>query len=162
MTHLYDFALPALRGGDIPLASFRGRPVLVVNTACGCGFTPQLGGLELLYQSYREDGLVVLGVPSNDFAGQEPGGPEEIAEFCTVNYGVDFPMAAKQHVRGDHAHPLFAWLAQEGGFLARPRWNFYKYLIGRDGRLEHWFSSLTRPSAGRLGRAITAALARAA
>lgn len=96
----------------------------------------------------------MLGVPSNDFAGQEPGSAEEITTFCELNYSVDFPMTAKVHVRGPEAHPLFRWLAAEGGFWAKPRWNFYKYLIDRDGRLKTWFGSITTPQSNKLGRAV--------
>ncbi len=150
----FDFEFEALRGGDLSLAKFAGRPMLVVNTASKCGFTPQYQGLVELWKQHRESGLVVLGVPSNDFAGQEPGSAEEITTFCELNYSVDFPMTAKVHVRGPEAHPLFRWLAAEGGFWAKPRWNFYKYLIDRDGRLKTWFGSITTPQSNKLGRAV--------
>jgi glutathione peroxidase len=155
----YDFSFEALRGGALPLAKFKGRPLLIVNTASRCGFTPQYEGLRELWQRHRDAGLVVLGVPSNDFAAQEPGSGEEIASFCEVNYGIDFPMAAKVSVRGAKAHPLFRWLAAERGFLSLPRWNFYKYLIGRDGHLATWFASITKPDSPRLAQAIAAAIA---
>ena len=155
----HDFAFEDIdETGELRLADFAGRPVLVVNTASRCGFTPQLGPLEALWQRHRDAGLVVLGVPSNDFGGQEPGSPQEITAFCEINYGVDFPMTEKVHVRGSGAHPLFRWLAEEGGYLSRPRWNFYKYLIGPDGRLRRWFSSLTAPGAPRFERAVAALL----
>jgi glutathione peroxidase len=154
----FDFEFKSLKGEALPLGQFAGRPMLIVNTASKCGFTPQYAGLEALWQRHRAAGLVVLGVPSNDFANQEPGDSGEIASFCAINYGVDFPMTAKVHVRGPEAHPLFRWLAAEGGFLARPRWNFYKYAIGRDGRLASWFSSLTKPDAPKLDRAVEALL----
>jgi glutathione peroxidase len=154
-----DFELEALRGGKLALKDYAGKPMVIVNTASKCGFTPQYRGLEELWRKHRDAGLMVVGVPSNDFAGQEPGSSEEIATFCTANYSVDFPLAAKVHVRGPEAHPLFRWLADQGGFFARPRWNFYKYLIGRDGRLRDWFSSLTPPGSRRFGKAVEALMA---
>lgn len=152
MTTLYDFHLPALEGGDIDLSQWRGRPVLIVNTASECGFTPQYEGLQHLWRTMGAlpDGLVILGVPSNDFGEQEPGDSAQIKQFCQRRYGVSFPLAARSHVRGPHAIPLFKWLAQEGGFFSRPRWNFYKYLIDRDGKLHRWFTPLTRPDSSRL------------
>jgi glutathione peroxidase len=150
----FDFSLQNLKGGELKLNAFAGKPLLIVNTASKCGFTPQYAGLEEIWKAHKKDGLVVLGVPSNDFAGQEPGSEKEIAAFCETNYGVDFPMAAKVHVSGSKAHPLFKFLASEGGFLAAPRWNFYKYLIGRDGHLKEWFSSLTSPTSDRFKRAV--------
>ena len=155
----FDFTLNSLSGAPLPLRAYAGRPLLVVNTASRCGFTPQYAGLQALWAEHRGRGLTVLGVPSNDFGGQEPGTAEEIGQFCAVNYGVDFPMAAKVPVRGAGAHPLFRWLGQQGGLLARPRWNFYKYLVGADGRLAAWFGSTTPPGSRRLRAAIDRALA---
>ena len=152
----FDFSFRALDGTPLPLRNFAGRPLLVVNTASKCGFTPQYEGLEDIATRFRGRGLVVLGVPSNDFAGQEPGTPEDIAAFCASNYHIDFPLTEKVHVRGPEVDPLFRWLAAEGGFLSRPRWNFYKYLIGRDGGLKRWFTSLTRPDSAKFVRAIEA------
>ena len=154
----FAFTLDALEGGTLPLQAYAGRPLLIVNTASRCGFTPQYAGLQRLWTDYGGRGLVVLGVPSNDFGAQEPGSSDEIAGFCERNYGVDFPMAAKIAVRGPGAHPLFQWLAAQGGLFARPRWNFYKYLIGHDGQLAAWFTSVTPPDATRLRRAIDKAL----
>jgi glutathione peroxidase len=150
--------LPALSGGTIDPDSLRGQVVLVVNTASKCGFTPQYAGLEALWQEFRGRGLVVLGVPSNDFGGQEPAGETEIASFCAVNYGVDFPLLAKQTVSGAKAHPLYRWAAERTGPLGVPRWNFHKLLITRDGRLLDWFSSITAPESDRLRSAIDRAL----
>lgn len=150
----FDFSLQKLKGGELKLNAFAGKPLLIVNTASKCGFTPQYAGLEEIWKAHKKDGLVVLGVPSNDFAGQEPGSEKDIAAFCETNYGVDFPMAAKVHVSGSKAHPLFKFLASEGGFLAAPRWNFYKYLVGRDGHLKEWFSSFTSPTSDRFKRAV--------
>ena len=151
--------LPAIGGGQLDPASFRDRVVLVVNTASQCGFTPQYQGLEALWRDYRGRGLVVLGVPSNDFGAQEPGSNSEVASFCEINYGVDFPLLQKQVVTGDAAHPLYRWAAERTGPLGVPRWNFHKLLIGRDGRLADWFSTVTAPDAARLRAAIDKALA---
>ncbi len=150
----YDFTLNSLQGETMPLRRFAGRPLLIVNTASKCGFTPQYGGLQALWSRYEPDGLAVIGVPSNDFGGQEPGGADEIGAFCSRNYGVSFPMTEKLHVRGPETHPLFGWLGQEGGMLSRPRWNFFKYVIGRDGRLAGWFSSITAPGSARVQKAL--------
>jgi len=151
--------LPAIAGGRIEADALKGKVVLVVNTASKCGFTPQYQGLETLWREYRGRGLVVLGVPSNDFGAQEPGTNGDVANFCEVNYGVDFPLLEKQVVSGAEAHPFYRWAAQRTGPLGVPRWNFHKILVGRDGRLVDWFASTTAPDAGRLRTAIDKALA---
>ncbi|SEH27152.1 glutathione peroxidase [Magnetospirillum fulvum] len=150
--------LPAIDGGAIDPASLTGKVVLVVNTASKCGFTPQYAGLEALWREYRDRGLVVLGVPSNDFGSQEPGNDAEVASFCEINYGVDFPLLSKQTVSGSNAHPFYRWAAERTGPLGVPRWNFHKILIARDGRLLDWYSSVTGPDSGRLRSAIERAL----
>ena len=155
---LYEFELDTLAGGKLALRQFEGRPLLLVNTASKCGFTPQYEGLQALWSLYGPRGLTVIGAPCNDFGNQEPLGSENIRSFCAANYGVSFPMTAKLHVRGSRIHPLFAWLGAEGGVLSRPRWNFYKYLIGADGRLQTWFTSVTTPMSGRLRSAVERAL----
>ena len=147
MTSLSDFTATAIDGTEQPLADFEGKAVLVVNTASKCGFTPQYEGLEELYRRYGDDGLVVLGFPCDQFAHQEPGGEAEIAEFCQLNYGVSFPMFAKVDVNGKNAHPRFAWLRKERSGLAgdRIKWNFTKFLIGRDGKPVKRYASATKP-----------------
>lgn len=150
----YDFEFTSLKGKPMPLSEYAGKPIIIVNTASKCGFTPQYKGLEEVWQRHKADGLVMLGVPSNDFAGQEPGDSMEIAEFCEINFGVDFPLTEKVHVKGAEAHPLFNWLGEQGGFLSRPRWNFYKYFIGRDGKLNDWFASVTTPDSAKFSRAV--------
>jgi glutathione peroxidase len=157
---VFDFILTTLRGEEFPLADLKGRPLLIVNTASKCGFTPQYAGLQALSVKWGklDGGLVVIGVPSNDFGNQEPGEAEAIGEFCEHNYGVTFPVMAKAHVRGQDADPLFRWLGQESGFLGKPRWNFYKYLIGRDGQLVKWFPCTTAPNSAKLDRAIEAVM----
>jgi glutathione peroxidase len=145
MMTAHDFEFAGLAGGRLALGDWRGRPVLVVNTASECGFTPQYAGLEKLWQRYRDRGLVVVGVPSNDFGAQEPGDESAIGAFCRKNYGVDFPMTAKQTVIGGAAHPFYRWVVEEAGEAAAPRWNFHKYLIGRDGELAALFASKVAP-----------------
>ena len=153
----YDFSFRAIDGGALPLEQWRGKPVLVVNTASECGYTPQYSGLEKLWQRYRDRGFVLLGVPSNDFGAQEPGSEAAIQQFCTRNYGVDFPLAAKETVSGANAHPFYRWVAQAGG---APRWNFHKYLIARDGSLAEAWPSRVAPEDRAIAGAIEAALAR--
>jgi glutathione peroxidase len=148
-----------LMGGIIDLSAYRGQVVLVVNTASQCGFTGQYAGLERLWQSRRRDGLVIVGVPSNDFGGQEPGSAGEIKRFCELNYGVSFPMAAKAVVRGPDAHPFYVRAAATLGAAAVPGWNFHKILIGKDGRPVAAFASSVTPNARELTRAINTALA---
>jgi glutathione peroxidase len=143
----WSFAFSTLEGQPLPLSQFRGQAVLVVNTASQCGFTPQYAGLQSLHRKYRDRGLRVLGVPSNDFGAQEPGNAAEIRHFCESQYGVDFTLTEKVRVTGEEAHPFFQWAAQQMGPLAQPRWNFHKYLIAPDGRLVDWFSSATEPEA---------------
>jgi glutathione peroxidase len=151
-------SLDALDGGPLLTADYKGRVVLLVNTASRCGFTGQYRGLEALWRRYKDRDFVVLGVPSNDFGGQEPGNAEEIKRFCEATFGITFPLAAKQVVCGRAAHPLYRWAASQTGTLGTPGWNFHKILIGRDGRIIDWFSALSG-SGRRLDRAIEAALA---
>jgi glutathione peroxidase len=142
----HGFAFVALDGGALPLSAWRGRPILVVNTASYCGYTPQYAELEALWRRYRARGLVVLGVPSNDFGEQEPGGEAEIAAFCRGRYGVDFPLAQKTRVIGAEAHPFYRWIAANLGEAGAPRWNFHKYLIGPDGELVGAWPSQVSPT----------------
>lgn len=147
----YDYSFTTLTGGEpLPLAQFKGKVLLVVNTASKCGFTGQYAALEALYTRFKDKGLVVIGVPSNDFGAQEPGGSEEIASFCKLNYGVSFPMTGKEAVSGDKAHPFYVWAKGALGFGTAPKWNFHKYLIDRNGRLIDYFNSTTAPDAARL------------
>lgn len=157
----YDVSFKAIDSTPLPFAAFRGKVVLVVNTASFCGFTKQYNGLEALYQSYRDRGLVVLGVPSNDFGAQEPGTNSEIAEFCQGAFNVTFPLTEKVDVKGPGAHPFYAWAAATLGEAATPRWNFHKYLVGRDGRLITSFGTSVEPGAPSVVKAIEAALAAA-
>ena len=154
----FDFSFPAIDGGTIDLKDYQGRTLLIVNTASQCGFTPQYDGLQALHEAYGDKGLVVIGVPSNDFGKQETGTAEEIAEFCEVNFGISFAMADKVKVKGDEAHPFYQWAKSQTGFAGRPRWNFHKYLIGADGSVIDWFSSMTAPDSDKLKQAIEGAL----
>jgi glutathione peroxidase len=156
----YQFEFVGLDGGTLPLAAWRGRPVLVVNTASHCGYTPQYRDLEALWQRYREDRLIVLGVPSNDFGQQEPGTAVEIRQFCDANYQVDFPLAEKNRVIGPAAHPFYRWVAATLGEAGTPRWNFHKYLIGPDGQLAGAWPAQIRPSDPAITTEIEGALAK--
>ena len=138
MSTVYDFEAQTIDGKVVPLRQFEGRVLLIVNTASQCGFTPQFKGLQLLWEQYGERGLTVLGFPSNEFGGQDPGSNDEIATFCEMNFGVSFPMMAKVEVNGAQAHPLYRWLkAEKPGMLGSEgiKWNFTKFLVGRDGRV---------------------------
>jgi len=158
MATAHDFEFHAIDGGPLPLVQFKGKPILVVNTASKCGFTRQYAGLEALWSQYKDHGLVVLGVPANNFFGQEPGTDSQIAHFCSLTYGVDFPMTAKTDVVGRRAHPFYQWVKGALGKGGKPRWNFHKILIGKEGQPIAGFGSRTEPSAPELIRAIEAAL----
>ena len=148
MTTVYDFSAHTLTGKPRKMSDFKGSVLLVVNTASKCGFTPQYAGLEALYKKYKDKGLVVLGFPSNQFGEQEPGPESEIAEFCEVNYGVTFPMFAKVDVNGAGAHPLFKYLtSSKKGLLGSQaiKWNFTKFLVGRDGTVLERYAPTTKP-----------------
>jgi glutathione peroxidase len=152
---VFDFTLLRLEGGDMPLAEFRGRALMVVNTASFCGFTPQYAALQRLHDRFEARGFAVIGVPSNDFR-QESTDNARIRQFCDTMFGITFPMAALTRVRGPEAHPLFAWLARSAG--GPPRWNFHKFLVARDGRSVRAFPTATEPEAPVLVRAVEAAL----
>ena len=152
------FSFPALTGNEIRLADYAKSPVLVVNTASQCGYTPQYTGLQQLWTEFHERGLTIIGVPSNDFGGQEPGGMAEIADTAQHQYGVTFPMAAKSVVLGPKAHPFYKWAA-DARPKETPRWNFHKYLIGRDGYIADVFASTVEPTDTKVKTAIARALA---
>ena len=149
----YAFSFNSLKGEAINLADHAGKPLLIVNTASLCGFTPQYAGLQELWTKFGERGLVVIGVPSNDFGGQEPGGAKEISETAHHQYGVSFPITAKADVRGPNAHPFYKWAAAERP-KDLPRWNFHKYLVGRDGHIAAVFSQQIEPTDARVIAAI--------
>ena len=144
---VYDFSLKTIDGQSLPLASYKGKALLVVNTASQCGFTPQYTGLEELYQELAEKNFTIVGFPCNQFGAQEPGSAAEIQSFCTLNYGVTFPLSAKIEVIGTHRHPLYAWLtAKENGFPGDIGWNFEKFLIDRSGRVICRYPSGLKPT----------------
>ena len=160
MPNIYDFQARQINGQNLALSAFRGKLMLIVNTASQCGFTPQFGGLEELHKAYGGQGLVVLGFPCNQFGAQDPGADSEIASFCQVNYGVSFPMMSKIEVNGPTAHPLYQWLsAQAPGLLGSKaiKWNFTKFLVGQDGQTVKRYAPLDTPT--RLAGDIRAALA---
>ena len=154
----YAFTFAGLDGRDIRLGGHAGKPILVVNTASLCGYTPQYAGLQELWKRYHDRGLMVVGVPSNDFGGQEPGGVSEIQQTAHHAYGVSFPLAAKAVVKGSNPHAFYKWAASERP-LDVPRWNFHKYLIGRDGRLAASFATTIEPTDPRVIAAIEKELA---
>ncbi|HAF90242.1 MAG TPA: glutathione peroxidase [Pseudomonas sp.] len=159
MSVFHQLVLPALGGGELPLSQYADRLLLVVNVASHCGLTPQYAGLEQLYQRYAGRGLVVLGIPCNQFAGQEPGSDEEIRSFCSLNYGVSFPLSAKLEVNGPQRHPLYRLLAGEGAdFPGDITWNFEKFLVDTDGRVLGRFSPRTAPDDPALIQAVESAL----
>ena len=162
MHTIYDFDALSIDGKPVALEQFRGRPMLIVNTASACGFTPQFGGLEQLHQAYGPRGLVVLGFPCNQFGSQDPGSNEEIATFCQRNFGVSFPMMSKIDVNGPEAHPLYQWLAAEApGLLGSKaiKWNFTKFLVGKDGTVKGRFAPAMTPDDPELVAAIEQELA---
>ena len=158
-TSIYDFQALQMNGQSVPLSQYRGKVLLIVNTASACGFTPQFGGLEELHKEYANRGLVVLGFPCNQFGAQDPGSNDEIASFCQLNYGVSFPMMAKIDVNGANASPLYQWLAAEApGLLGSKaiKWNFTKFLVGKDGRVIRRYAPQDAPK--KLAGDIEAAL----
>jgi glutathione peroxidase len=154
----YDFDFVSIDGDKLPMRAWQGKPVLVVNTASFCGYTPQYETLEKLWRSYKDRGLVLLGVPSNDFGQQEPGTGAEIKAFCET-YDVSFPLSRKEKVVGGEAHPFYKWIAAELGEGGAPQWNFHKYLIGRDGLLAGAWPSGVEPTSKEITGAVEGALA---
>lgn len=151
----YDFQFTSIDGKPMPLSAYKGKTLLVVNTASECGYTPQYADLEKTWKTYKDKGLVVVGVPSNDFGGQEPGSEAEIKKFCEANYDVDFPLTTKNVVKGADAHPFYKWANAQAG---DPKWNFHKYVIGPDGTLAGSFNSKVKPDAPELVQAIETSL----
>ena len=161
MTTIYDIPLETLAGQPTSLAEYRGHPLLIVNVASKCGLTPQYTQLQELYDRYHGQGLEILGFPCNQFMGQEPGSAEEIAEFCTANYGVTFPMFAKIEVNGESRHPLYAELEStpdDAGEAGDVQWNFEKFLVEADGTVSHRFRPRTEPLADEVVAAVEAAV----
>jgi glutathione peroxidase len=160
MSSVYDFSAQDIQGKPVELKKFKGQVLLIVNTASECGFTPQFKGLQALHERYGQQGLAVVGFPSNEFGGQDPGENAEIASFCEMNYGVSFPMMAKVEVNGGNAHPLWQWLkGEKPGFLGTEaiKWNFTKFLVGKDGQVIKRYAPQDEPE--KLAKDIEAALA---
>lgn len=148
MSTIYDFSAMDIGGEDVAFSQYQGKVLLIVNTASKCGFTPQFEGLEALYRDYKDEGLVIIGFPCNQFGSQDPGSAGEIADFCQKNYGVTFPMMSKVDVNGDDAHPVWRWLKEQApGLLGTEaiKWNFTKFLIGRDGHVLHRYAPVDKP-----------------
>ena len=156
--NVHEFTLNSIDGKPAPLSAYKGKVLLMVNVASQCGYTPQFAGLQELWMRYRERGLTIIAVPSNDFGGQEPGGASEIHATANHVYGITFPLAEKAAVRGASPHPFYKWAASERP-LDVPRWNFHKYLIGRDGRIVAAFPSVVEPNDPRVIAAIEKQLA---
>ncbi len=151
----YDFSFESLIGNEtMPLSAYKGKVLLVVNTASKCGFTKQYSGLQKLHTTYKDRGLVIIGVPSNDFGAQEPGSAQEIQTFCRLNYDVEFLMTSKVTVTGDMAHPFYGWINGVLGFGSAPKWNFHKYLVDKNGHPVDFYTSMTEPESDKLKAAI--------
>ena len=155
----HDFVFENIEGGELRLADYAGKAILLTNTASMCGFTPQYEALQALWEEYEPRGLVVIGVPSRDFGGQEYGSSAKIKQFCEINYGIDFPMTEAVKVKGEDAHPYYDWVREQGRMMV-PRWNFHKHLIDADGRIVDWFASTTAPDSRKVKAAIEAILPR--
>ena len=153
----HDFTIESISGETINLSDYKSKVVLLVNTASKCGFTPQYSGLQKIYEKYKNDGLIVLGVPTNDF-NQELSKDSDVKEFCEIRFGVEFPMSSIQPIRGENAHPIYKWIKSNVSVIGQPRWNFHKYLIGKDGKIINWFSSMTSPTSEGLVNQIETAL----
>ena len=156
-SNFHDFSIESISGETINFSDYKSNVVLLVNTASKCGFTPQYSGLQKIYERYKEDGLIVFGVPTNDF-NQELSKDEDVKEFCEIRFGVEFPMSSIQNIRGNEAHPLYKWIQSNVSVIGQPRWNFHKYLIGKDGNIINWFSSMTSPTSEGLIKQIETAL----
>ena len=141
----FDFTIESITGDELKLSKFENKVVLLVNTASQCGFTPQYAGLQKIYDRYKDEGFIVLGVPSDDF-NQELAKNDDVKKFCEIRYGVNFPMTSIQKIKGNDAHPLYKWVSSNVSVIGQPRWNFHKYLIGKDGKIINWYSSMTSPT----------------
>jgi glutathione peroxidase len=146
----YQFSFDSMDGNRISLSDLKNKVVLIVNTASKCGFTPQYQSLQNLYEQYKDKGLVVIGVPSGDFASQEFGNISQVKEFTDKNFNITFPLTAINKVKGSEAHPFYLWANNKAGFIGSPKWNFHKYLIDKNGNFAAWFSSPTKPESQKI------------
>ena len=147
---LFDFKINTINGDELNLSTYKGKTVLIVNVASNCGFTKQYDDLQNLYDIYSEKGLVILGIPSNQFGGQEPGSEDEIKEFCETNFNITFPMTSKYDVKGENAHPIFLWAKKSFGNSTVPKWNFHKILVNKHGKIVDTFASFTNPRSNKI------------
>ena len=154
----YDFSFNDLDGSKLSLSSFKNKVIVVVNVASQCGFTSQYEDMQKVWEKYQEKGVVLLGVPSNDFGNQEPGNSKEIKNFCEAKFGITFPMTEKVSVKGENAHPFYKWAKENHGNSAIPKWNFHKIIVGKDGKVIDTFASITNPSSKKFIKAIEKAL----
>ena len=145
--NVYEFNFTSIDGKIIKLSDFKGKPMVIINTASLCGFTNQYTNIETIFRKYAEKDLTVIAVPSNDFGNQELSSNKKVKEFCTTNFNTSFLLTEITNIKGENGHPFFSWVKKEAGFLAFPKWNFYKYLINREGKLVAWYGSVTKPTA---------------
>ena len=146
----FDFEINSINGELINLSSFKGKTILLVNVASNCGFTKQYDELQKLYDNFKTKGLIVIGVPTNQFGGQEPGSENEIKNFCETNFNITFPMTSKYDVKGDNAHPIYTWAKDTHGKSTVPKWNFHKILINKNGKIEDTYASFTGPMSKKI------------
>ena len=151
---LFDFKINLINEDELVFSKFKGKTILLVNVASKCGFTKQYGDLQNLYNLYKNKGLIVIGIPSNQFGGQEPGSESEIKSFCETNFGITFPMTSKYDVKGDNAHPIYVWAKETFGKSTIPKWNFHKILINKEGKIEDTFASFTNPMSKKIVKKI--------
>jgi len=151
---LFDFKINSINGGELDLSSFKGKTILLVNVASKCGFTNQYDDLQNLYDNFKDKGLIVIGIPTNQFGGQEPGSEKEIKNFCETNFNITFPMTSKYEVKGANAHPIYIWAKDTFGKSTVPKWNFHKILINKDGKIEDTFASFTGPLSNKVVKKI--------
>ena len=151
---LFDFKINSINGGELDLSSFKGKTILLVNVASKCGFTNQYDDLQKIYDDFRDKGLIVIGIPTNQFGGQEPGSEKEIKNFCETNFNITFPMTSKYEVKGANAHPIYIWAKDTFGKSTVPKWNFHKILINKDGKIEDTFASFTGPLSNKVVKKI--------
>ena len=147
---IYDFEIESITGEKIIFSKYKNKPILLVNVASKCGFTKQYEDLQKLWEKYKDKGLIVIGLPSNQFGGQEPGSNKEIKNFCEVNFNINFPMTTKIDVKGENVNPIYKWAIENYGNKASPKWNFYKILINNDGKIEQTYSSMTNPMSKKI------------